>query len=123
MRGCVHGRGMVAASLLMSTMQKPPPIPQPKSLRFAATLNLIVPGAGQFYLGQKLIGSLMAIVFIACFVSMFIIFYLGYKEYLNTAMGNDILKGEQLEKLGNVFHTRWQIGLLITAVVIYIGSL
>jgi TM2 domain-containing membrane protein YozV len=104
-------------------MQKPPPIPQPKSLRFAATLNLIVPGAGQFYLGQKLVGCLLATVFIVCLVSMLIIFFVGYSQYLNAAMGNDILQGQEIEKLGNVFHTRWQIGLLITAIAIYIGSL
>lgn len=104
-------------------MQKLPPIPQPRSLRFAATLNLIVPGTGQFYLGQKLVGCLMAIVFIACLVSMLIIFFVGYGEYLSVAQGGDILQGQQLEKLGSVFHTRWQIGLLITAIVIYIGSL
>ena len=36
---------------------------------------------------------------------------------------DDRASDEQLEKLGNVFHTRWQIGLLITAIAIYIGSL
>lgn len=103
-------------------MEKPPVIQPPKSLRFAATLNFIVPGAGQFYLGRRLVGCVLGIIFLTCLVSMLTVFLKGYSDYLSAALSNDILKGQQIEKMGDVFHTRWQIGLLITAVVIYIGS-
>ena len=40
--------------------------PKPRSRRVAMTLNLFLPGAGQFYLGQPLAGSVYAFGFIAC---------------------------------------------------------
>ena len=32
------------------------------------TLNLLMPGSGQFYFGQPVMGSVYAIGFLACFV-------------------------------------------------------
>src|SRR5437773_4385750 len=109
-------------------MNKPPVVtqtkpPEPKSLRFAATLNLMLPGAGQFYLGQRLLGCLLALAFIACFGSMLTIFLVGYSQYLNAAIGNNILQGQQLEQMGNVFHVRLQIALVVVSIAIWIGSL
>lgn len=96
--------------------------PPSKSVRFAMTLNLVLPGTGQFYLGQRLFGSLLAGGFLACFVAMIAIFFHGYREYLNIATGDDILQTGFLERIGGVFHMGWMIGLLIVSVVIFIIS-
>ena len=87
------------------------------------TLNLIFPGAGLFYLGRRLIGSLLAIAFAACLVVALTIFLRGYSEYLGVSMSGDILQEGNLERLADVFHVRWLIGLVVAAVGIYIASL
>ena len=96
--------------------------PQSKSVRLAMTLNFVLPGTGQFYLGQRLFGSLLAGGFLACFVAMLAIFCRGYREYLNIATSDDILQGGFLERIGSVFHIGWLVGLLVVSVVIFIIS-
>jgi TM2 domain-containing membrane protein YozV len=94
-----------------------------KSLRFAATLNLVVPGAGQFYLGQRVFGCVLAAAFLTCFVAMIALFLRGYVEYLRAVTGGDILESNALEQLGTVFHVRWLIGLLVVSIVIFVVSM
>jgi hypothetical protein len=96
--------------------------PQPRSLRFAMTLNFVLPGLGQLYLGQRRFGSLLAGGFLACFVAMLAIFLNGYRQYLNIATSDDILESGFLERIGGVFHTGWLMGLLVVSVVIFIVS-
>ena len=103
-------------------MPLPPKSPAPKSLRFAFTVNLLFPGMGLFYLGRRWLGSFVAVAFLACFVSMLTIFLRGYRDYLGVTTGGDILQGENLEQLTNVFHARWLIGLLIAATLLYLVS-
>jgi len=120
-------RGKTTGSMKSEiTMDKPPAIPQPKppeakSVRFAATLNMILPGTGQFYLGQRILGFILAGTFLTCLIAMFVIFFVGYAQYLRVAINP--MEGQELESLANVFHVRWQIGLLIVSVVVWIASL
>ncbi len=96
--------------------------PPPRSLRFAITLNFVLPGLGQIYLGQRKFGSLLAGGFLACFIAMLAIFLNGYGQYLNIATSDDILQSGFLERIGSVFHMGWLIGLLVVAVVIFVIS-
>ena len=96
---------------------------KPQSLRFAATLNLVLPGAGQFYLGQRIFGGLLALAFLACLLAMLVIFMRGYAEYVQTITSADILQSDILERLGSVFHIRWLIGLLIASLVLFAISM
>jgi hypothetical protein len=100
-------------------MDAPPILSKKKNLRFAATLNLLVPGAGQIYLGQYLFGFLLATVFLICFVGTFVIFIRGYIQYLQSATGGDILSSGALDQLGAIFHIRWLLALLAIAIVIF----
>ena len=93
-----------------------------KSRRFALTLNLLWPGAGQIYLGQTVLGSVLAVGFGACFVAMVVLFLRGYRQYLALATEGDILAGDNLEKLSHVFPTGTLLVLLVVAIVIFLVS-
>jgi hypothetical protein len=56
---------------------QPPPLPATKNLRLAAALNMFLPGAGLFYLGRRVAGSILAIVFLGFFVTLLVIFLAG----------------------------------------------
>ncbi|NQU11710.1 hypothetical protein HQ590_13025 [bacterium] len=99
-----------------------PPAPPPKSLRFALTLNLFLPGAGQLYLGQTILGTLLAAGFLGCFAVMLGLFLRGYKHYLDLSTGGQVLEGDNLEQLAQSFHVPWLVGLLIVAIGIYLTS-
>ena len=104
-------------------MDTPPKLQKRKSLRFAATLNFVVPGAGQFYLGQRVFGGILAVTFLTCFVAMIALFLRGYGEYIQAVTGGDIFQSDVLERLGTVFHVRWLIGLLVASIVIFVVSM
>ena len=101
-------------------MDAPPKQQKPKSLRFAVTLNFILPGAGQFYLGQRVFGEVLALAFLASFVAMMAIFLRGYAEYMRITTSGDIFESNVLEQRDNVFHIRWLLGLLIGSIVVFI---
>jgi TM2 domain-containing membrane protein YozV len=86
------------------------------------TLNLLLPGAGQFYLGQPIAGSVYAFGFIACFVTSIVIFLRDYGGYIQMSTGGDIFETGNLERLTQSFHTGWLGGLQVAAIVIYIAS-
>ncbi len=102
--------------------EPPSPSPRPRSRRVAMTLNLFLPGAGQFYLGQPVAGSVYAFGFIACFVTSIVIFLRGYGGYIQMSTGGDIFESDNLERLTHSFHTGWLGGLQVVAIVIYIAS-
>ena len=56
----------------------PPPLPSPKNLRMATALNVFLPGAGLLYLGERRAGSVLAGLFLACFLAVMGIFLVGY---------------------------------------------
>jgi len=94
------------------------PAPRPKSLRWGTTLNLILPGAGLFYLGRRKLGAVLAFAFLICLVAALGIFLLGYVRYLNVVMSNGLLQDGQLEQLADVFHKRWLIALVLVGLAI-----
>jgi hypothetical protein len=96
--------------------------PHPRSRRVAGMLNLFLPGAGQIYLGQPLIGSLFTLAFLACFGAAIAIFVRAYVGYLQGATSGDILDAGNLERLSNAFPVGALIALSAAAVVIYIVS-
>ena len=93
-----------------------------RNLRFAAALNLMLPGAGLFYLGRRLIGGLLAGIFLCCFVALLGVFLVGYARYLTIAMSSDLMKEGELEKAAAAFHTDWLIGFGVVGFVIYLCS-
>jgi TM2 domain-containing membrane protein YozV len=98
------------------------PTRRPKTMRFAMALNLLVPGAGQFYLGQRKAGAAYAIAFIACFVAMLILFARAYSAYLQLSTNGDILDGANLEQLAQVFHAGLLGWISFIGTAIYIAS-
>jgi len=105
-------------------MVQPPPLPSAgKSLRLARWLNLALPGAGLFYLGRRCLGAALAVPFLACFFAALALFVVSYARYLSLAMGGDILEGDRLERLGEVFPRAWLAGLAIAGVLIQLGSM
>lgn len=103
--------------------QTPPPLPRNNNLRAAMMLNLFLPGTGQLLLGQRLLGGVLIALFLGCFAGVLVIFLVDYTQYLKQAMEGDILHGNRLEQIGQVFQVRWLCGLLAVGVVVYLGAL
>ncbi len=93
-----------------------------KSLRTAGLLNLLVPGSGQFYLGQRTFGAILVALFLGCFAAALGIFLFGFGQYLKLTLDGNILEGGRLERIGQVLHPRWLVGLAISGAVIYLAS-
>ena len=91
-------------------------------MKIAMFLNLMVPGAGQFYLGQRLIGGAYALAFLASFLATIIIFVHGYFKYLSLSTGGDILDGTNLEQVAKAFPTGIISTLSAIGMVIYLAS-
>ncbi len=109
--------GRAAAGTVPTT-----PIQHPRTLRFAMTLNLFVPGAGQFYLGQRTAGALYAGGFCVCLVAMLVLFARAYSQYLQLATSSDILESGNLETMARAFHTGPLAALSVIGTLIYIVS-
>jgi len=105
------------------SLPQPPALPRKKNLRWAATLNLFLPGAGLFYLGRRKTGAVLALIFLACLVAALGIFLTGYIQYLRVAMSGDLMKNGELEQLQNVFHQRWLVGLGCGGMAVYVASM
>ena len=105
----------------------PPPLPiqsQPqKDFRRAWMLNLILPGAGLFYLGQRKIGSLLGTAFLGCFLSMLGLFLAGYARYFSLSLSGNILEGDRLEQICGAFHPLWLAGLAGAGIIVFLLSL
>jgi hypothetical protein len=97
--------------------------PKEKNLRWASALNLVLPGAGLFYLGRRKLGTILALSFLACLTTALGIFLIGYIHYLNVVLGDGLLRDGQLEQLSDVFHKRWLVGLLAVAAVLQVISI
>src|SRR5207249_2733973 len=100
-----------------------PPLIKPKSWRWAATLNLFLPGAGLFYLGRRKMGMTLAVVFLISLVAALGIFLTDYFRYLNIVLGGDLLQEGKLEQIDHLFHKRWLVALLFCGVALHLVSL
>jgi TM2 domain-containing membrane protein YozV len=99
-----------------------PPARRPKTMRFAMALNLFLPGAGQFYLGQRTAGGAYAIAFIACLVTMLVLFARAYSAYLRLSTNGDIMDAGNLEQLAQVFHAGALGWISFIGTAIYVAS-
>jgi len=97
----------------------PPPLPSRKSLGRAFTLNFFLPGAGQWYLGQRALGAMLAVPFMICLVAGLAIFLTGYVKYFTVVLSGELMREGQLEKLQDAFHPRWLVGLVLAGFVIF----
>jgi len=93
-----------------------------KRLHTAVLLNLFLPGAGQFYLGQRLCGAILAVLFLSCFAAALGTFVISFGQYLKLALDGNILEGDRLEQIGQALHPRRLIGLAISGAIIYLAS-
>src|SRR5262245_58569520 len=100
----------------------PPPLPGAKNLRWGMALNAFLPGAGLFYLGQRTLGFGLAAAFLTSFVAVLTLFLVGYSQYLQVALGDNLLEGDKLEQIGAGFHSNWLLGLGAFGGVIYLVS-
>ena len=97
--------------------------PVQKNWRWAATLNLFLPGAGLFYLGARKTGIVLAGAFLFCLVAALGIFLAGYAHYLRVVLDSDLMQEGQVEQLNDVFHKWWLLGLVGAAVVLQLISM
>ena len=100
----------------------PPPLPPRKDLRRATLLNVMLPGAGLYYLGWRRAGLAIGISFGAAFLVVVAVFLSGYIRYLSIAMSEDLMKGDNLEQAGAGFHLPWLIGMAGLGAVLYLVS-
>jgi hypothetical protein len=100
----------------------PAPTPRPRTMRVAMFLNLMVPGAGQFYLGQRLAGAAYALAFLASFIALLVIFVHGYFNYLSLSTSGDILDSSNLEQVAHTFPAGIISALSVVGIVIYLAS-
>jgi len=96
--------------------------PRPKTMKMAMFLNLLIPGTGQIYLGQRFAGAAYALAFLASFAAVLIIFVHGYFNYLNLSTSGDILDSGNLEKVANAFPAGIIGALSAIGIVIYLAS-
>ena len=103
----------------------PPPLPKPagKGHRFAAWVNLVLPGAGLFMIGRRKQGAVLAALFLACFFAALGLFLVSYARYLSLAMSDDLLKGDKLERVGEVFPRAWLVGLTMAGGIVHLVSM
>jgi hypothetical protein len=95
---------------------------RPKTMKLAMFLNLIVPGAGQFYLGQRLAGAIYALAFLASFAAALSIFVHGYYNYLSLTTSGDVLDPGNLEQISHAFPAGIISALSAIGIVIYLAS-
>jgi len=114
-----------APALRSNTLSTPAPSPttkRPKTMKVAMFLNLMIPGAGQFYLGQRVAGATYALAFLASFAALIIIFVHGYFNYLNLSTSGDILDTGNLEQVARAFPAGIISALSAVGMVIYLAS-
>ncbi|MCG3150688.1 MAG: hypothetical protein PCFJNLEI_04179 [Verrucomicrobiae bacterium] len=107
------------AAPALRTETPTPPVARPRTRSAAVAMNLFLPGAGQFYLGQPGWGCFYALSFLVCFAAMIVIFIRGY---LALDLNGDIFATGTLEKLMETFQAGTLIALQIVALVIYLAS-
>ncbi len=101
----------------------PPPLPATKNWRWAAALNLFLPGAGLFYLGRRKLGAALGLAFLICLVGALGAFLSGYLRYLNVVLGSDLMQEGNLEQIKYVFHTGWLLGFLTLGLGLHFASM
>jgi TM2 domain-containing membrane protein YozV len=101
-----------------------PPAPKrrPRTMRFAMALNLFLPGAGQIYLGQPVMGSMYALGFLACLGTMLFAFCRAYISYFQLATSGDIMEAANLEQMAHAFPIGLLVALSVAGIVIYLAS-
>jgi hypothetical protein len=85
-------------------------------------LNVFLPGAGLFYLGRRVLGSILALAFLGCFGGLLGVFLVGYCRYLSIVLSGNLLEGHNLEEAGAAFHQNWLIGFAIAGAILYVCS-
>ena len=114
---------MLNAPTVRNAFPSPSPTtPRPKTMKVAMFLNLMVPGAGQFYLGQRLAGAVYALAFLASFAALLVIFVHGYFNYLSLSTSGDIMESNTLEQLAHSFPAGIMSALSAIGIVIYLAS-
>jgi TM2 domain-containing membrane protein YozV len=111
-------------AMLRPTHQPMHDKPRPKkSLRFAFTLNLLLPGTGQLYSGQTTLGVLYLTGFGLTYVTILTLFLRAYAKYLELSTDGGILEADHLEQLSRAFPVGWLISLSVLGIAIYVASL
>ena len=96
-------------------MNLPPILKPAKSRRIAAGLNCAIPGAGQYYLGQKVLGVVFMLVWLGILIIAVRLLVGGIGFYFSVAGNEHILDPGVLEQLAVKFH----LSQLLAAIVGY----
>ena len=87
----------------------------------AVFLNMAVPGLGQMYLKQRLLGALLAVVFIGALVTALILFVKGYQQYF-AMFTEDMRSAKRIDPNVDTYHVPWLIALSVIAIVDYMAG-
>ena len=102
----------------------PPAAPDHENrLRRAALLNFLLPGAGQWLIGQRKLGVALMSLFFAAFAAALAVFLAGMNAWFALAASPNILEGDNLENLSGAFHLPWLVVLSLVAVLDFAVSL
>jgi TM2 domain-containing membrane protein YozV len=104
-------------------MTLPPKIADQKSPQRALVLNLVIPGAGQFYLGQRVLGGALIVSTLICFGGLILQLVMGCIEFVRRitegAPGADDVWIQMLE----AFPCRSLLLLLAVLIGLYLLSI
>jgi hypothetical protein len=91
--------------------------------QYATMLNLVLPGVGQFYLGQRVLGCAFAGGSLACFVAAVVVFIVGIKRCWKLASSGDLLEGRKLEQMREAMHPGQLFILVGVVILMYVLSI
>jgi hypothetical protein len=97
--------------------------PTAKTFRRAATLNLLLPGAGFLYAGRRGEGAAHLAAFLLCFLAALGLFLAGYVAYFRAALGANLMREGELERMENLFHVEWLLGCAAAGLLIHAVSM
>jgi H+/Cl- antiporter ClcA len=95
----------------------------PKTRRTALWMNLMIPGVGQFFLGQRLLGVMFAVLSILCMLVFLGLFLFGMAQYYSLAVDGRLLEGDQLEQIRDALHLPWLIISFAGLLFLYLLSI
>ncbi len=104
-------------------MDVPPKLAPTKSLRLAMALNFALPGAGQWYVGQRWLGGALAVIFAASLVLGMKFMLGGVSLYFRVASDGRILEPGVLEQLATAFHLPGLIAATVASIILQIVSI
>lgn len=88
----------------------------------AALANLVLPGAGQWWLGRRIRGAVYGLSFLAASLTLLGRFVWDYMAYLIGVTSGSLFEDDAIGSLTDIFHIRALVTLFCIAIAIAIVS-